>query len=736
MSKYIVARANTLVFVVIVVVLSLLGVGAWDRFSAVRSARLTVERTNSAVITIKDLGIATRDAETGQRGYLLTGDESYLAPYHSALGRVHALLAAVRSLTATSDVQQGRIQALTPLIDGKLDELALTVRLRREQGLDAALKVVRAGAGHVEMTRIEQVLSAMTTDEEGILSRELAASASRGAWIRALVLSGGLLAILGLLLASRMLNQALLRAGRLEAEQRKLAVRLRASLDSLSQGVAVFDTDRCLTNWNDCFRLLLAVPQPLLRQGTSYGRITEAGGLLETDADILRARHAGEVSTTYERSVPDGAELEIHRTATPEGGFVVTVSDMTRRVQAEAVMREAQKMQAIGQLTGGIAHDFNNLLTVVLGNLEFARSKTNDDPVLQARIDRAAWAARRGATLTAQMLAFARKQPLAPSPIDLAVLLPELLPLLQRTLGEHVDTRFVAAPELWPAMADAAQLESAVLNLAINARDAMPRGGRLTIEIANKVIDQAYARAHAEVTVGDYVMVAVSDTGTGMASDIVARVFEPFFTTKPDGKGTGLGLAMVFGFVKQSGGHVKIYSELGEGTTVRLYLPRALRDPAYDKGPTVPLLEPRGTGTILVVEDDEAVREVAVTMLAELGYRVIQAEDGEEALRVFGENAASVDLLLSDVVLPGALRGRDIADRITAIRPEIKVLFMSGYTENSIIHGGRLDAGVHLISKPFPRDQLARKVAELLRRPVPAARIETGKVVPLRARRD
>jgi CheY-like chemotaxis protein len=316
------------------------------------------------------------------------------------------------------------------------------------------------------------------------------------------------------------------------------------------------------------------------------------------------------------------------------------------------------------------------------------------------------------------LLAFARKTPLAPAAVQLTETVPELIPLLRRTLGEHIDVRYVETAGLWPAMADAAQLESALLNLALNARDAMPGGGRLTIELANKVLDAEYARAHAEVTAGDYTMLAVSDTGHGMTPDVMSRVFEPFFTTKPDGRGTGLGLAMVFGFVKQSGGHIKIYSEPGDGTVVRIYLPRAVGGATAAQGglPRLgrPIELPRGEATVLVVEDEPAVREIAVAILRDLGYRVFEAADGEAGLRVFGAHAADIDLLLTDVVLPGKVRGRDMADQITAIRPEVQVLFMSGYTENSIVHQGRLDDGVHLIGKPFHREQLARKVAEVL----------------------
>ena len=275
-----------------------------------------------------------------------------------------------------------------------------------------------------------------------------------------------------------------------------------------------------------------------------------------------------------------------------------------------------------------------------------------------------------------------------------------------------------------------------MLNLALNARDAMPGGGRLTIELANKVLDVEYARQHAEVNAGEYVMLAVSDTGHGMTPEVAARVFEPFYTTKPEGKGTGLGLAMVFGFVKQSCGHVKIYSEPGEGTTVRIYLPRAAGVAAPGQRSVSPVEVPRGSAMVLVVEDEPAVREIAVAILGDLGYRVIEAADAEEGLRVFGQHTSQVDLLLTDVVLPGKLRGRELAERVLAIRPTVKVLYMSGYTENSIVHHGRLDEGVHLISKPFKREQLARKVAEVLdvARDV-GETDETDKVVDLRPRR-
>lgn len=720
MSTYLVTRANALVFGVLVVILLLVGGVTWDRTNAARSAREWSQHTYDVLETIADLNLAIRKAETGQRGFLLTGKDDYLAPYEASLGQVGFLQGELQRLTSDNPVEQERLKTLAPVLQHKLEELAQTIQLRRTDGLAAALHVVTTDAGRKYMREIETTLITMATDERGLLRQRLAETDSRGTWVRWLAIGGTALAILTLLWAARLLNQAWSRSYRIESEQRMIALRLRASLDSLSQGVAVFGADHGLTHWNECFQILLDLPKAMVRNGAPYASFVEhtaqdGSPFLETEEQLRHGPRGLREPVTYETGQNNGHQLEIRRTQMPDDGFVLTITDMTKRAQAEGVLREAQKMQAIGQLTGGIAHDFNNLLTVILGNLEFIRSKLDGEHAMQTRIERASWAAERGAALTSQLLAFARKQALAPAPIDLAAAMPDLIPLLQRTLGEHIEIRYVETSGLWPAMADPAQLESAVLNLALNARDAMSAGGRLTIEIGNKVLDDAYALSHAEVAAGDYTMLAVSDTGHGMTPEVIARVFEPFFTTKPDGKGTGLGLAMVFGFVKQSRGHVKIYSEPGEGTTVRIYLPRAVGTalPAGQRsGPPIAL--PRGSAMILVVEDEPSVREIAVAILGDLGYRVLAAADGEEGLRVFGAHAANVHLLLTDVVLPGKIRGRELAERITAIRPEVRVLFMSGYTENSIVHHGRLDDGVHLVGKPFSREQLARKVAEAL----------------------
>ena len=738
MTKHLVARANLLVLAVLIGILALVGGVTWERLGASREAREWTQHSYRVLGTMKDLAIALRDAETGKRGFLLTGKNDYLTPYDDARDRLGVLQGELQKLTADNAAQQERLRDLAPVIQHKMEELAQTVQMRRDVGFEAALRIVNTDVGRDFTKRAEVSLATMLADEQGLLDARLAENDVRAGWVRWLVLGGATLAALVLLVAARLLNYAWARSYEVEAEQRTLALRLRASLDSLSQGIAVFGADRAMTNWNHCFQVLLDIPKAMLRPGTPYAAFaehtSEAGRpALESEDQIRHGRNTRGEPVVYERVRGDEHHLELRRTPMPDGGFVLTVTDMTKRAQAEGVLREAQKMQAIGQLTGGIAHDFNNLLQVILGNLEFVRSKIGDhDAKLQTRIERAAWAAQRGATLTGQLLAFARKQPLAPAAIDLAATMPDLVPLLRRTLGEHIEVRYVESAGLWPAMADPAQLESAVLNLALNARDAMPGGGRLTIEIGNVVLDEHYARGHTEVTAGDYAMVAVSDTGHGMRPEVLARVFEPFFTTKPDGKGTGLGLAMVFGFVKQSGGHVKIYSEPSEGTTVKIYLPRALGAVATSgQRSGIPIELPRGDATVLVVEDEAGVREIACAILSDLGYRVLEAADGEEALRVFGLNAATVDLLLTDVVLPGKVRGRELSERITAMRPEVKVIFMSGYTENSIVHHGRLDDGVRLIGKPFKREQLALKVAEALGHPVPTADAD-GNVVALR----
>ena len=397
-------------------------------------------------------------------------------------------------------------------------------------------------------------------------------------------------------------------------------------------------------------------------------------------------------------------------------GFAKVTRDLTEKQAIEDQLRQMQKMEAIGQLTGGIAHDFNNMLTVISGNIEtLQRRLERDDPGAHRLIAAALRGVERATTLTHRLLAYARRQPLDPRPIELNQLIIGMSDLLTRTLGENIKVESVLSGGLWQVSVDPNQVENAVLNLALNARDAMPGGGNLTIETANTYLDEAYARAHTEVTAGQYVMLAVSDTGVGMTSDVVEKAFEPFFTTKQIGEGTGLGLSQVYGFVKQSGGHVKIYSEPGEGTTARIYFPRANMSAATLEEPRrqarIPDLE--GTETILVVEDDPDVRTYTTEILRELGYRVLEAHEGDTALTVLATEP-EIKLLFTDIGLPGPFNGRQLAEEARKRRADLKILFTTGYAQNAIIHHGRLDPGVQLIVKPFSFTGLAAKIRRIL----------------------
>ena len=383
--------------------------------------------------------------------------------------------------------------------------------------------------------------------------------------------------------------------------------------------------------------------------------------------------------------------------------------DLTEKQAAEAQLRHVQKMDAIGQLTGGVAHDFNNILTVITGTIGILEDAVAGDPQLAAIARLIDEAAERGANLTKHLLAFARKQPLQPLEVDVNSLVLEAAKLLQPTLGEHIEITPLLAEDAWTALADPSQLTTAVLNLALNARDAMPNGGKLALETSNVYLDENYASMQDEVAAGNYVMIAVSDTGTGIPAALLERVFDPFFTTKEVGKGTGLGLSMVFGFVKQSGGHIKLYSEEGHGTSVKIYLPRAtgLNQTAAEALVSVDI--DGGSEAVLVVEDDPLVRRYVMTQIESLGYTTLEAANATDALHII-DNGASIDLLFTDVIMPGHMNGRQLVDEALKRRPALRTLYTSGYTENAIVHHGRLDSGVLLLAKPYRKSELARMI--------------------------
>jgi PAS domain S-box-containing protein len=415
------------------------------------------------------------------------------------------------------------------------------------------------------------------------------------------------------------------------------------------------------------------------------------------------------------------AGVVINAIKTPKGellGFAKITRDLTERRAADERARQAQKMEGIGQLTGGVAHDFNNLLTIIIGNLETLQRNLDTVPLPVERLKRSASNAMRGSrraeSLTQRLLAFSRQTPLAPKPVDIGRLVGGLSDLLRRTLGEQVTVETVLGGGLWRANVDPNQLEVAIINLAVNARDAMPKGGKLTLETANVYLDESYAASQVEVVPGQYIMVAVTDSGSGMTPEVLAKAFDPFFTTKDVGHGTGLGLSQVYGFAKQSGGHVKIYSEIGEGTTVKLYFPRVHAAVLQNESEETEAVA-RGSAneTILVVEDDTDVRSYSCDMLRDLGYNVLEAENGSAGLKLLDAHP-DIKILFTDVGLPGGMNGRQLADEACRRKPGLRVLFTTGYARNAIVHDGRLDPGVELITKPYAQAALSAKLRDML----------------------
>ena len=395
-------------------------------------------------------------------------------------------------------------------------------------------------------------------------------------------------------------------------------------------------------------------------------------------------------------------------------GFVASARDITEREQLHAQLVQAQKMETVGLLTGGVAHDFNNLLTVIIGNLELLEEDLvldeEDIGFMRAALD----ASMRGATLTKRLLAYSRKQQLEPEITEVNRLIEGVKPLIRRTLIENISIKTRLADDLWPTVVDASQLENSIVNLAINARDAMPGGGELTIQTSNISLDESYAASEVEVTAGDYVLLAISDTGTGIPPDILSKVFDPFFTTKDTGKGSGLGLSMVYGFVKQSKGHIKAYSEEGHGTVMKVYLPRSMSDQRDTTESTPSRTEiPSGSETILVVEDEPEVRHVAVNLLRPLGYRVLEANNGAAALALI-KGGEHIDLLFTDIIMPGGMTGVDLADLAHQHTPKLKVLYTSGYTDTTVFSKGMLQRGSLILNKPYRAANLANEVRSAL----------------------
>jgi PAS domain S-box-containing protein len=691
-----------------------------------------VVHTFQVIDTARSLNEAIQDAERGERGFIITGKTEYLEPYRTGITETPEKITELKKFTEDNQEQQRRLQLLNEQINVKLSELKRALDAYQSGGFDAARQIVETNIGYDTMQVITQLIGfTISTEFKLLQERQTRAAEDQTTSARMSILAGALALVTmltGIILLMLNLNQV----ARAQAVSVENEERFRSLLESAPDAMVVVDEEGMIdlvnTQTENLFGYMRAemvgnsiemlLPKRYQEQHVQHRRAFFANP---------RTRPMGAGVELYGRR-KDGTEFPVEISLSPfrthddvfAFGAVRDISERRQRQlaleQSQAALAQAQKMEAVGHLTGGVAHDFNNLLTAIQGSIELVMRRAGRlDPETERLLGPATSAAERGAALTHRLLAFSRQQTLAPEHIDINRHVAGISELLRRTLGEAIAIETVLAGGLWRCLVDPNQLESALVNLAVNARDAMPDGGKLTIETGNTYLDEEYAATHEEVSSGQYVLLAVSDTGTGMSPETMARALEPFFTTKASGRGTGLGLSQIYGFVKQSGGHIKLYSELGQGTTVKIYLPRSLSGAMPERVPERSASIPTGNGeTVLLVEDDVDVREFGASALAHLGYRVLEAVDASTALDLLVEHS-EVTLLLTDVGLPG-LNGRQLADEARRRLPNLKVVYTTGYARNAIVHHGVLDAGVDLLAKPFTSEGLGRKLQEVLRR--------------------
>jgi PAS domain S-box-containing protein len=680
----------------------------WEQ--AERRQRLVVH--SYEVIDVgRQLMSTLQDAETGQRGFVLTGRPDYLGPYDQARLKLESVLSQLEAL-ATEPAQLPRTHALRRIATARMQELDQSLLLYRQGGREAAMSLVDSDLGQRIMADVRAEMAAFIADEQAALGRRLDAQRDdqrRATWLAAVTLGGSLVALLAALWLS------LRGVRRLAAIERQLAARsqlLQSTLENLQDAIVVLDAEGAVVAWNQTFARLIGWTTSdhafLTRADLVSDRYPAGRALL---GRVLSREQATLAPGTMEQRVThDGREYEIGLGRMPAGELVITFLDVTDKIRSDEVLRHAQKMEAIGQLTGGMAHDFNNILQVIQTNLDLLAADVRANPDSAQRVETAQLGAQRAARLTRQLLAFARRQSLEPVATNVGQLVLDMADLLHHSLGEKVELACTVAAGAWNARVDPGQLENAIINLAVNARDAMPDGGTLTIEVSNVLLRRDHADLSNDAAPGEYVLVAVADTGTGMPAEIVDKAFDPFFTTKEEGKGTGLGLSMVYGFIAQSGGVVKIDSAPGRGTTVRMYLPRT-REAVVEQPAVLPAtLE--GSERILLVEDNENVRRSLVAMLRGLKYQVTDVANPDAALAEL-QAGHSFDLLLSDIVMPGKVTAVELANAARRAQPKIAVLFMSGYAQSAAV-GRDLPHGTVLMNKPFRREELATRLRAAL----------------------
>jgi PAS domain S-box-containing protein len=685
--------------------------------SAARQQRLVVSSFETIGLMRQAL-VAVQDAESSERGFLLSGEVASLEPYERARLRVDTLLRQLEATGGEGDSAR-QIAEFHSAAAEKLEELATSISIYQRQGRDAAVDSAKLVASRATSDHIRQTSDAFVEGQRLLLARRLnmLRSEQEQADLAGLLVLGGAFVCLiaGTLLIVR-------QSSRLEETRRQLLERsqlLQSTLETLRDPIVVLDAVGAVVAWNESFAHLAGWEPGHQPAPTRDFLLSERSPATRTLLSQLKLGEPSKDRTMTARVAYDGRDYEVSRGEMEDGGAVVRCSDITEELRDEAALRQGQKMEAIGQLTGGMAHDFNNILQVIQANLDLVKRDVSGVPAAVGRLQSAAAAAERGAGLTQQLLAFARRQPLEPQPTAVGKLVSGLAILLRQAMGERVVPEFVIAPDTWNARIDPGQLENAILNLAINARDAMPEGGSVRVEVSNATLDRRYAQLHPDVIPGSYVLIDVSDTGIGMPSDVVSQAFDPFFTTKQDGKGTGLGLSMVYGFVRQSNGHIRIDSAIGQGTSVKLYLPRTLDSIAQAE--SAPAGTTTGNENILVVEDNDDVRRAVVDMLAGWGYRVTAAENPDAAVGIL-EKESGFDLLFTDVVMPGTVSVGDLITLVQRLRPGMAILLTSGYARDLIPVEYR-DV-LPMIAKPYKSDDLSVKIRSTLsaRRPAAAAR--------------
>jgi signal transduction histidine kinase/CheY-like chemotaxis protein/CHASE3 domain sensor protein len=707
-----------------------------------------VDRALSVLAKISDMRPLLRRAESAARGYAITGDPEFAGEYRETSARILPALDALIDAVTDNPGEKQLIEDTKALVARQIAVNGELIRLR-DAGDTAGISALVKQEDRAETAAIASNLEKAVAEERRLLAARRAESEVIGRILLAIDLAGvALILILATALtvssrrsrrelqdslnATQATNEALEAAvaERTEhlvaahAEIRHSAAVMQSTFHSMAEAVLVIDTRGTVVLSNPAAKKMLryrpGMTVELLRSLSTVFHADGVTPLLVADMPASRALRGEEFDSIEILVRPVSGNAPVHLVISGRplrdasgaiSGAALVYHDATASRETEHKLLQSQKLDAIGKLTGGVAHDFNNMLTVITGTTETLVAALKDRPALQKTAELIDQAAERCSELIQHLLAFARRQPLRPRNVDINGTVLDIAKLLRPTLGEQIEVNSILEQEVAAAHIDASQLANSLLNMAINARDAMPNGGKLLLETRNVVLDEAYAQGNPEVRPGPYVMLAVSDTGAGMSQDVLDKVFEPFFTTKEVGKGTGLGLSMVYGFVKQSGGHIRIYSEVGHGTTIKLYLPPAHGQAEPAPAPAAALAH--GNERILVVEDDALVRNFVTAQLQSLGYRTVAAANGPAAIAIIADGPP-FDLLFTDVIMPGGMTGRQLADEVTKRRPGIKVLYTSGYTDNAIVHQGRLDPGVLLLTKPYRKSQLASTIRRAL----------------------